>query len=180
MCDTFTADIVLDETPWLNSTTACTFPEPFFSQPDAPDPAYTMVRGPVRNRFPSENIKTRETTSEQTERLLGQYGNFVYGNVTIVQDDVTGILIAQFDVFDCTLWLNWNNVTYWCQGRQEFWFVTVYDFRFDSVNSPAEYVDIAFWSLSEGQVRFERDLNINEAPGPRDHWPTCEEVFPDN
>ena len=40
-------------------------------------------------------------------------------------------------------------------------------------NNPSQFVDVTF-TVTEGSVRFERDLLFEDAPGPRDHWPQCD------
>ena len=110
----------------------------------------------------------------QTEQLLGQYGNFAYGNLTVVQDDITENIIVHFDVFSCILILKQNNISYTCQPLDDYWFLpNIGDLLFDTTANPAEYVYVEFYDLREGKIRFDRDLAQNEAPGPKDHWPTC-------
>ena len=168
----FAVDVVLDEEPWFISTTACTFPDPFF-QPD-------------NNRGKNPKISDLNLTAEdskydrsklprmQAEQLLGQYGSFAYGNLTVVQDDVTENIIIHFDVFSCILMLKQNNISYTCQPLEDYCFLpNIGDLLFDTTSNPAKYVYVEFYDPREGKIRFERDLNQNEAPGPKDHWPTC-------
>ena len=168
--ENFAVDVVLDEEPWFNSTTACTFPDPFFH--------------PDKNRGKNPKIGDLNMTAEeskydklpriQAEQLLGQYGSFAYGNLTVVQDDVTENIIIHFDVFSCILMLKQNNISYTCQPLEDYWFLpNIGDLLFDTTSNPAEYVYVEFYDPREGKIRFERDLNQNEAPGPKDHWPTC-------
>ena len=112
----------------------------------------------------------------QTEQVLGQYGSFAYGNLTVVQDDrsITENIIVHFDVFSCILTLKQNNISYTCESLDDFWFLpNIGDLLFDTTGNPAEYVCVAFYDPREGKIRFDRDLAQNEAPGPKDHWPTC-------
>ena len=66
-----------------------------------------------------------------------------------------------------------------CTGLGIYWFLSLYRVQFDEDNSPSQFVDITF-TIGENPVRFERDLLFDNAPGHRDHWPQCEEVFPRN
>ena len=57
---------------------------------------------------------------------------------------------------------------------EDYWFLpNIGDILFDTTANPAEYVYVEFYDPREGKIRFERDLTQNEAPGPKDHWPTC-------
>ena len=56
-----------------------------------------------------------------------------------------------------------------CMGLDPFWFLTLYRVQFDNENKPSQFVDVTF-TVTEGPVRFERDLLFEDAPGPRDHW----------
>ena len=98
--------------------------------------------------------------------------------MTITADDVTEELIINFDVYSCTV----QNVTddrVSCIGRDIYWIFNLWQVDFDEQNNPSQYVDITFTPL-EGPIRFERDLLFEDAPGPRDHWQQCDEVFPEN
>ena len=64
-----------------------------------------------------------------------------------------------------------------CFGLGVNWFLGLWRVQFDDENNPSQFVDITF-TIGEDPVRFERDLMFEDAPGPRDHWPQCEQVFP--
>ena len=164
------ADIVLDEEPWLNATTACTFPFST-SQPKHRDMDLAMTSTP---HFP----KGKAQKYKRIEKYLGQCGNFAYNNLTVTADDVIEELIFNFDVYSCTA-QNVTGESANCIGRDIYWIFNLWQVDFDEQNNPSQYVDITFTPL-EGPIRFERDLVFEDAPGPRDHWPQCEEVFPEN
>ena len=115
------------------------------------------------------------------DQFLGDYGNFAYGNMTVVIDDITENIILEFDLYRCLARSQLgSNDTFYCEGVGDYWWVDLLQINFDVANNPSQYVDIIFVALLEGRVRFERDLRQDEAPGPKDHWPTCEEVLPEN
>ena len=109
----------MNEEPWFNSTTACTFPDPFFhpDQSRGKNPKISDLSITVRD------LKYDKSPIMQAEQLLGQYGSFAYGNLTVVQDDVTENIIIHFDVFSCILMLKQNNISFTCQPLEDYWFL---------------------------------------------------------
>ena len=121
-------------------------------------------------------MKQPKLKYKKVDQFLGQYGNFGYGNLTVVVDDILEELIVNFDVFSCVV----RNVTgerESCTGLGIYWYLSLWRVQLDEENNPSQFVDVAF-TVTESPVRFERDLLFEDAPGPRDHWPQCEEVFP--
>ena len=124
------------------------------------------------------NVEHNKSKLKQVDQFLGQYGNFGYGNLTVMVDDILEELIINFDVFSCVV----RNVTgeqESCTGLDIYWFLSLWRVQFDEENNPSRFVDITF-TAGEVPVRFERDLLFEDAPRPRDHWPQCEQVFPRN
>ena len=161
------ADIVLNKEPWLNPTTACTFK---FGSDRGMDENDTDV-----TTFPSTTKSTLEGYHfKDVNKFVGQYGNFAYGNLTITVNDTTKELIVNFDVYSCVV----RNVTEereGCFGLGIFWFHSLWRVEFDEKNNPCKFIDVTF-DKKEDPVRFERDLLLRDAPGPRDHWPQCHHV----
>ena len=88
------ADIVLDKEPWLNATTACTYCFDCSSTESSTrhqDIQVTMT--------PQSNVVYTKSKLKEVDQFLGQYGNFGYGNLTVVVDDILEELIINFDVF---------------------------------------------------------------------------------
>ncbi len=163
----FAADIILDEEPWLNSTTACSFPEPFFQ------PSVSSQRQPKeKEENHHQNVGTSVPNErEPMEKYIGQYGNFAFGNLTVVIDDVTEDLVVSFDVTSCV----YRNYTHFpmCYGLDEFWFLSFNAVYFDEQNNPSQFIDVQL-SPDDNLTRFERDLMLEDAPAPTDGWPHCE------
>ena len=91
-------------------------------------------------------------------------------------DDILEELIVNFDVYSCVV-RNATAERQNCVGKEPLWFINLWRVQFDEENNPSQFVDITF-TIGEDPVRFERDLMFDDAPGPRDHWPQCEQVFP--
>lgn len=172
----FSADVILDEEPWLNATYACNFPFSSESKTQVhPNPDVAFYKTPVEQRTKTSVPK------HQVDQFLGNYGNFAYGNVTVVVDDVTEDVIMEFDLFSCAARSQMgSNDTFYCEGLGDYWWLDLIQVKFDAENNPSQFVDFVFVAPWEGRVRFERELSQDEAPGPTDHWPTCEQVFPGN
>ena len=151
----------------MNSTTACTFPEPFYNiseiqnQQSKHDDLGIKVED-----FAEKKRSTNPVSKKNIEQYLGQYGNFAY----VVSDDVTGELIMKFESFSCTV-RNATDVTL-CFGNDEYSFRLLDDLLFDKVNNLSLFVDVLFTPVQD-YVKFERDLSLEDAPGPTDHWPQC-------
>ena len=84
----FLADVILGREPWLNSTTACTFPEPFHDNGIIPpnvqmdDSARDFV--PPANHKPDPKLlPKKKPTSKQFKQNEGLFGNFAYGNISV-------------------------------------------------------------------------------------------------
>ncbi len=115
-----------------------------------------------------------------SEQFVGFYGNFGYGNVTVALDDVTSDVILQFDYYTCAARsILGNNDTFYCEGYGDYWPVDLLLLDFDLDVNPSRFLDIVFFAPWEGKIRFERGLNLEDAPGPRDAWPECEQAFPE-
>ena len=113
---------------------------------------------------------------KKVDQFVGQYGNFAYANLTVVVDDILEELVINFDVYSCVV-RNATGERQNCVGVEPIWFISLWRIQFDEGNNPSQFVDVTF-TIGEDSVRFERDLLFENAPGPRDHWPQCEEVFP--
>ena len=91
-------------------------------------------------------------------------------------DDILEELIVNFDVYSCVV-RNATAERQNCVGIEPLWFINLWRVQFDEENNPSQFVDIKF-TIGEDPVRFERDLMFDNAPGPRDHLPQCEKIFP--
>ena len=126
------------------------------------------------NNLNTRRVKLQNDQFPNNDHLLGLYGNYAYGNLTVVQDDITGNILVHFDVFSCILQPKDDSISYTCQPLEDYWFLpNLGDLLFDTTTIPAEYVLVEFYDPREGKIRFTRGLNQNEAPGPREHWPSC-------
>lgn len=77
----YLADIYLDETPWLNSSTICSFPEPWFRPgKEKPKPIIDKTRALPRN----------------SSYYVGEYENPAYGRMFVMVNSTNGKLIIKF------------------------------------------------------------------------------------
>ena len=160
-------DIVLGKEPWLNAITACPFK---FGSDKGMEENDTDAR-----TWPSTTEPTPEGYRfKDVNKFIGQYGSFAHGNLTITVNDTSEELIVNFDVYSCVV-KNVTEKSEGCHGLDLFWFLSLWRVKFDEKNSPCQFVDVTF-DKKEDTVRFERDLLFADAPGPRDHWPQCEDV----
>ena len=160
------ADIVLDEEPWLNATTACTFQfgSSTTERSTRQDLDLTMIS--------QSDMKHGRSKRKQVDKFLGQYGNFGYGNLTVVADDILEELIVNFDVYSYIV-MNVTEERQSCFGLGVNWFLGLWRVQPDEEKNPSHFVDVTF-TVTEGPARFERDLLFEDTPGPRDHWPQCD------
>ncbi|OWF52839.1 uncharacterized protein LOC110447241 [Mizuhopecten yessoensis] len=77
----YLADMYLEETPWLNASTICSFPEPWFRPgKDKPKPSIDKTRELPRN----------------TTYYVGEYENPAYGRMIVAVNGTTGKLIIKY------------------------------------------------------------------------------------
>ena len=164
---------MLGEEPWLNASSACAFPPSQSSLSRATK--YTVPKS--KENFQMIDIEKHSVPKHLIDQFVGNYGNFAYGNISVVVDDITEDVILTFDIYRCLLSTRIHrNETFYCQGLDDYWFIDLLFVEFDMENTPSQFVEIVFLTPLEGRVRYERDLHQDDAPGPRDHWPKCEET----
>lgn len=75
------ADLLIGDTPWLNQSTACSFPAPWKDVTPVP-------RGTTKEPYP----ELYWNISESADVYAGLYGHLAFGNMTVTTDD-HGILL---------------------------------------------------------------------------------------
>ena len=151
MLQMYVMDLLLGETPWLNLTTGCSFPEPW-------TPA---------------SVKTAKKTDgppaivSNSEQYTGTYGNFQYGNLTFVVDD-SSRLILQYGDFG-----RWNLIETGTEnefsglGAELMWAEFINSIKFsDSDGGQFQKVTIDF--ERSAPAVFTRGLKMSEAYPPPD------------
>ena len=80
---------MLDVEPWLNETTACTFPEPFY-QPfqrnrdlQSFDDAEHLPQSTLKDVKNAKTFSEKIVQHKNLRRYEGTFGNFAYGNLTV-------------------------------------------------------------------------------------------------
>lgn len=78
----YLADVALEEEAWLNSSTICSFPEPWFS----------LISKT------SHPINKSNKLSRSTSQYVGHYQNEAYGDLHIFQNSSTGFIDLKYGI----------------------------------------------------------------------------------
>ncbi|XP_062610694.1 uncharacterized protein LOC134272486 [Saccostrea cucullata] len=78
----YLADIALGEDAWLNSSTICSFPNPWYSMPS--EASHTINKSQKLSRSPSAYV--------------GHYHNNAYGDLYIFSNTSTGIIVLKYGI----------------------------------------------------------------------------------
>ena len=80
---------MLDLEPWLNETTACTFPEPFYQpfqhkrHPQSFDDGEHLPQPMPKDVKNAKAFSGKKLQQQNLRRYEGTFGNFAYGNLTV-------------------------------------------------------------------------------------------------
>ena len=153
-------DTLLSYEPWINITTACTFPEPW-----GPPPRAKMYPG-----FFSDVFKRRRVTPDlPLSEYAGRFGNFGYGNITVVHNST-----------DETLDMFYGELGWWhlyckrgddfaAEGLGDVWPRELRSVHFRSSKGSQDSIDEVVVSFeSRLPPVFKRNLKMSEAPPPPD------------
>ena len=83
------ADVMLDLEPWLNETTACTFPEPFYQpfqrngHPQSFDDGEHLQQSTLKDANKLKTLSRQKLQYKYLRQYEGTFGNFAYGNLTV-------------------------------------------------------------------------------------------------
>lgn len=140
-------DLLMDEDPWLNATSACTFPEPT----------------KMRQRFKVMTLNS--VTPKSLTPYIGTYGNFAYGNITVM-------------LMGDKLHLHYGMLGRWIlhpgatehyfngEGQDHIWPKSLIDVRFNGFDGGSA-VSVEVPGLdSRAPPTFKRGLAASEAPEP--------------
>ena len=151
MIHLYTADLLLGETPWINMSTACTFPEPW----SAPTP------------HRSYNTYDTGTAVLPLKKYAGTYGNFGYGNLTVYVNQTTGNLQIRYGPMGLwDLFPGKKEHFFFGQGLDLVWAYNmeaqfIYNCQKDIVES------VTMPAFERKQVpMFKRGLQMTDAPPP--------------
>ncbi len=190
----YTLDILMEEEPWLNLTTACTFPEPWSELPEFPwsgGEHYNLEGGPNMfrntgipksmadilpdkfdiakcisgNVIPNPNKFNRQDKNLKMDQFTGSFGHFSYGNVT-VEETENGVLMLSFGQLAKFELAYCGNNTFYEQGYGKFW-------PFDSiviydVSESGMFNELLLATFDLSFPVFVRDLDMSDAPPPPD------------
>ena len=100
----YAADVVFEETPWLNDTTACTYPEPWAGTTTTQSPLDQLVATrPILFREKALEAAETEMLGEleplgstwlrdNHERYVGHFGHLLLGNLSVYYNDTEDML----------------------------------------------------------------------------------------
>ncbi|CAH1794242.1 unnamed protein product [Owenia fusiformis] len=162
----YATDLMLGETPWLNETTACTFPAPW--EPSNYD-----------NGEVDDVSVVNYNSSRPLEEYTGLYGNYGYGNVSIVLNTTTQTLeliygpkgrwllhpTAMDDVFTG-------------EGQEPFWYWTLRNSKF-ATKGGNEIATLTLPGFENSLPPvFEKNVQMSSAPSPPELGPWSTAVPP--
>ena len=86
----YAADLMLEEPVWLNATTGCTYPEPWFSEAEEAMSSKATEEKSSKNSHsvktsPEEDLQPSASrwAAENHEKYVGLYGHLLLGNTSI-------------------------------------------------------------------------------------------------
>ena len=149
-------DHMLDEEPWMNASTACSFPEPW--SPGRLSRFATLHKN-------NANIKTKALSADEQSQYEGVYGNFAYGNISVVLNNTDLYLIYGNKT---TIWLLEpleEEHMFFAKGVRLIWSLDmrVVEFFYNSNTQTIDKIRIADFEQSS-PPEFQRDLLISSAP----------------
>ena len=141
----------MDEEPWLNLTTACTFPEP------------TTMRKPAVDLRDREHHVSAVALSE----YAGTYGNYAYGNVTVSVDEDAEMLELRYGILGhWVLYAEEEPHHFVGEGQNDAWSIGLYDVKFSGIEEGlARFVELTSLDNRAPPI-FERGLMESDAPPP--------------
>lgn len=109
----YVSDVFLREVPWLNTTTLCSFPEPWSRPVDSPEPE--TLPPPLPDDALPEHVVYYE----------GKYSHPSFGEVRIIQDNNTGKLMFYMGEFmQAILHYNAKQETFYTNLTGKYWYST--------------------------------------------------------
>ena len=169
----FIMDVVLDEEHWLNTTTVCTFPEPWAPRPELPDLVQMMSHrddGPghqfINQKIPrSQKGQNEKSLPDDLTPYVGEYGDFFYGNISVYSDDSK--LFMHYGLFE-----PWELAP--TEVEHEFvgipapsdWPLAPKQVSFDYSEEGLQQFDLCLASFDSSDALFVRGRKMSEAPDP--------------
>ena len=164
----FIMDLILGEKPWLNTTTVCTFPEPWHPNPWFP----SQKKGATPNEkkvFSTPDPPTSIPYPTDLTPYVGVYGDFFYGNMTVYSTDSQTLMLSYGTLDPWRLvptegenaFIGYASPATWPQHLD---FVK---FKFSKEGLPKfDLCEAAFDPIVA--TTFQRDLKMADAPPPPD------------
>ena len=164
----FLLDLALDEEPWLNTTTVCTFPHPW--SPWLPDDELmqtiaSLDDGPA-HRFTKIDQSSDFPYPSDLTPYTGVYGDFYYGNVTVFSDDSQSLFI-HYGSFQPTRLVPTGNENFFFGVPDAYdWPVRIATVEFGFSEEGLTQYDLCMAEFDWPPTTFVRDLKKSDAPEP--------------
>lgn len=154
----FIMDLLLGEEFWFNSTTACSFPEPW-----GPPYRPRMYPGFFSRLVRERNVRPKLPKS----KYAGVYGNFAYGNLTVLYNDTTNKLELHYGKYGRWLLHCKRGNDFAGEGYDIFWARELRSVLFRNSQGQKDSVDEVVISFDNRDPPvFQRGLKMTSAPPP--------------
>ncbi len=167
-------DILLEEEPWLNLTTACTFPKPWVTDAMSHHEELILDRldklwHPMDKTLPKhvQPNKFHRHNPKQTQ-YVGTYGNFIYGNITLYENEQDTLMLKYGQL---GLWeLEYLGIEgkFFAHGHGDMWPVNIELIQFWSSVPGSDVIDVVELLIDMDPPVFVRDLQMADAYPPPD------------
>ncbi len=162
----FIMDVMLGEEPWLDLTTACTFPAPWVQLH-----AQHNNNNINTSTGPDVTMKPKSTTPNQLqfniEQYVGKFGNFAYGNLSLYESEQCMLMLAYGHVVWCLEYIGLNTFT--GHGVDTFWPIAIPEVVFKSSVNDKTFDKVMLNFYYGDKPLFVRDLKIDNAYPPPDN-----------
>ncbi len=169
-------DILLEEEPWLNLTTACTIPKPWLTDTEAyqehighqMDTESHTISNKLRKHIQPNKFHTHHPKQSQ---YVGTYANFIFGNITLYENEQTTLVMKYGQL---GLWeLEYLAIEgkFFAHRRGDMWPVNIELIQFRSSVPGSDVIDEVELSLDTDPSVFVRNLKMADAyppPNPGD------------
>ncbi len=173
----FIMDVMLGEEPWLNLTTACTFPAPWYDKYNnnintSPRPDVTMKPKSNNTSTGSDGTMKPKSTipnklQSNIEHYIGEFGNFAYGNLSVYESEQCMLMLAYGHGIWCLEYIGLNTFT--GHGVDTFWPMAIPEVVFKISANDDNILDKVLLNFDYGdRPLFVRDLTMDDAYPPPD------------
>ena len=171
MFHSFVMDLLLGMEPWLNTTTACTFPEPWVTESDEILAAILKEGIDMLSITPEPPVGNYLNNPDDLSPYTGVYGNFYYGHLNIyVDNDISeGQLMLRYGYADPYRLGRIVGDFYMGIASDRMWPAHIQEVSFAKSSETKEEFDLLTVVFPRsGPAVFVRGLKMSDAPPPPD------------